>query len=60
MLLTTVLAAVADEVTFMTNRRQWEKLPTATLMMMGNDFINTKNLPDSAMLCYSLVMRISS
>lgn len=46
---------MAEDVTFMTNRRQWEKLPTATLMKMGNDFMNIKNMPDSAMLCYSLI-----
>lgn len=49
------LAVLAEDVTFMTNRRQWEKLSTATLMQMGNDFMNVKNLPDSGMLCYSLI-----
>lgn len=54
-LLLCALAVVAEDVTFMSNRRQWEKLPTATLMKMGNDFMNIKNLPDSGMLCYSIV-----
>ena len=36
------LAVVAGEVTFLNNRRQWEKLPTATLMQMGTEFINHK------------------
>lgn len=49
------LAVLAGDVTFLNNRRQWEKLPTATLMQMGNDFINHKNMPDSALLCYSLI-----
>ncbi len=49
------LAVFAEDMTFMTNRRQWEKLPTATLMQMGNDFMNVKELPDSGMLCYSLI-----
>lgn len=50
-----VLAVVAEDVTFLNNRRQWEQLPTATLMHMGNDFMNVKNLPDSALLCFSLI-----
>ena len=54
-LLLCALAVMAEDVTFMTNRRQWEKLPTATLMHMGNDFMNIKNMPDSGMLCYSLI-----
>lgn len=54
-LLVCALAVVAEDVTFLNNRRQWEKLPTATLMQMGNDFINHKNMPDSALLCYSLI-----
>lgn len=54
-LLVCALAVVAEDVTFLNNRRQWEKLPTATLMQMGKDFMNVKNLPDSAMLCYSLI-----
>lgn len=49
------LAVVAEDVTFLNNRRQWEQLPTATLMHMGNDFMNVKNLPDSALLCFSLI-----
>jgi AraC-like DNA-binding protein len=54
-LLVCALAVMAEDVTFMSNRRQWEKLPTATLMKMGNDFMNIKNMPDSGMLCYSLI-----
>ena len=54
-LLLCALAVMAEDMTFMTNRRQWEKLPTATLMQMGNDFMNIKNLPDSGMLCYSII-----
>lgn len=46
---------MAEDVNFLTNRHQWEKLPTATLMKMGNDFMNIKNMPDSGMLCYSLI-----
>lgn len=49
------LAVVAEDVTFLNNLRQWEQLPTATLMHMGNDFMNVKNLPDSALLCFSLI-----
>lgn len=49
------LAVLAEDVTFMTNRRQWEKQPTATLMQMGKAFINHKNMPDSAMLCFSII-----
>ncbi len=48
-------AVMAEDVTFMTNRRQWEKLPTETLMKMGTNFMNIKNLPDSGMLCYTIV-----
>lgn len=54
-MLVCALAVLAEDVTFMTNRRQWEKLPTATLMQMGNDFMNVKNLPDSGMLAYSII-----
>lgn len=46
---------MAEDVNFLTNRFQWEKLPTATLMKMGNDYMNVKNQPDSGMLCYSLI-----
>lgn len=49
------LAVLAEDVTFMTNRRQWEKLPTATLMQMGSIFMNHKVMPDSGMLCYTIV-----
>ncbi len=55
MLLVCALAVVAEDVTFLNNRRQWEKLPTATLMQLGKDFMNVKNLPDSAMLAYSII-----
>lgn len=53
-LLVYALAVMAEDVTFMSNRRHWEKLPTATLMKMGVNFMKEKNMPDSAMLCYSL------
>lgn len=49
------LAVLAEDMTFMTNRRQWEKLPTATLMQMGSIFMNHKVMPDSGMLCYTIV-----
>ncbi len=49
------LAVLAEDVTFLTNRRQWEKLPTATLMQMGSIFMNHKVMPDSGMLCYTIV-----
>lgn len=49
------LTVMAEDVTFLNNRRQWEKLPTAELMKKGRDFMNIKNLPDSGMLCYSIV-----
>ncbi|MBO5539534.1 MAG: hypothetical protein J5980_01160, partial [Muribaculaceae bacterium] len=54
-MLACALAVMAEDVTFMTNRRHWEQLPTSTLMQMGNAFINHKNMPDSAMLCYSII-----
>ena len=53
-LLLSTLAVMAEDVTFMTNRRQWERLPTATLLQLGDNFLNNKNLPDSAMLCYTI------
>ena len=55
MVLVCALAVLAEDVTFMTNRRQWEKLPTATLMQMGSIFMNHKVMPDSGMLCYTIV-----
>ena len=55
MMLVCALAVLAEDVTFMTNRRQWEKLPTATLMQMGSIFMNHKVMPDSGMLCYTIV-----
>lgn len=54
MLLVCALAVVAGDVTFLNNRRQWEKLPTATLMQMGHQFEH-KGLPDSMFLCFSIV-----
>ena len=39
MVLTCALAVVAEDVTFLANRRHWEQLPTSTLMQLGNDFI---------------------
>lgn len=50
------LAAMAEDVTFMTNRRQWEKLPTLTLMNMGGRFLDQRMMPDSALLCWSIVV----
>lgn len=55
MMLVCALAVLAEDVTFLTNRRQWEKLPTATLMQMGSIFMNHKVMPDSGMLCYTIV-----
>ncbi len=55
MVLVATLAVMAEDVTFLNNRRQWEALPTLQLMQMGGDFMNIKNMPDSAMLCYSIV-----
>lgn len=49
------LALMAEDVVFMTNRRQWEKLPSRTLLKMGDRFREYDNLPDSALLCYSIV-----
>lgn len=54
-MLACALAVMAEDVTFLSNRRHWEQLPTSTLMQMGNAFINHKNMPDSAMLCYSII-----
>ena len=55
-LLVCALAVMAEDVTFMTNRRQWEKLPTATLMQMGGRFLDQRMMPDSALLCWSIVV----
>ena len=54
-LLLCALAVMAEDVTFMTNRRHWEKLPTSQLFIMGEDYRKIKNNPDSAMLCYSII-----
>jgi YesN/AraC family two-component response regulator len=54
MTLVATFVMLAEDVTFMNNRRQWEKLPAATLIQKGSDFM-VKNFPDSAMLCYSIV-----
>jgi len=54
MLLVCLLAVAAEDVTLLGNRRQWEQLPTATLMQMGHQF-ECKGLPDSMFLCYSIV-----
>lgn len=53
--LVATLAMLAEDVTFLNNRRQWEALPTATLMKMGNDYMNLKDMPDSAVLCYFII-----
>lgn len=55
-LLVCALAVMAEDVTFMSNRRQWEKLPTATLMRMGGRFLDQRMMPDSALLCYTIVI----
>ncbi len=49
------LVAMAEDVTFMNNRRQWEKLPSTTLLQMGRVFVLAKERPDSALLCYSIM-----
>ena len=49
------LAVTAEDVTFMNNRRQWEKLPTATLLHMGFRFAEIQEMPDSAVLCFSIL-----
>ena len=54
-LLLCAMAIIAEDVTFMNNRRQWEKLPTIELMQKGNDYMNLKNLPDSGLLCHTIV-----
>lgn len=55
MALVATLVMLAEDVTFMNNRRQWEALPSATLMKMGQKYMNVKHLPDSALLCYSII-----
>lgn len=55
-LLLCALAVMAEDVTFMSNRRHWEKLPTATLMKMGNKYLDYRMMPDSALLCYTIVI----
>lgn len=50
-----VLAVVAEDVTFLNNLRQWEQLPNDTLLKKGREFILVKDMPDSAMLCYSIM-----
>ena len=50
------LAVMAEDVTFMSNRRHWEKLPTATLMKMGGNYLDYRMMPDSALLCYTIVI----
>jgi YesN/AraC family two-component response regulator len=54
-LLVCVLVAMAEDVTFMNNRRQWEKLPSKTLMYKGFDFYERKSMPDSALLCFHIL-----
>ena len=55
-LLLCALAVMAEDVTFMSNRRHWEKLPTATLMKMGGKYLDYRMMPDSALLCYTIVI----
>ncbi len=38
------------------NNPQWLKLPTDSLQKLGNYYLDKKNLPDSAYLCYSIVI----
>lgn len=54
-MLVAAMFAMAEDVTLLGNHRQWGQLPTATLMRMGNDYINVRSMPDSALLCYSLI-----
>lgn len=54
MLVLAALTVMAEDVTFLNNRRQWEQLPTATLMNMGDGFLH-RMMPDSALFCYSIV-----
>lgn len=49
------LAVTAEDVTFMNNRRQWEKLPTNALLHKGVVFAEEKEMPDSAVLCFSIL-----
>ena len=49
------LAVTAEDVTFMNNRRQWEKLPNKTLLDKGFDFYEHKSMPDSALLCFHII-----
>ena len=55
MLVMVAMTLCAEDVVFMTNRRQWEKLPTTKVMDMAIDYTNVKNMPDSALLCFSIV-----
>lgn len=55
LLLICSITVLAEDVTFMSNRRHWEKLPSHTLLKMGDRFREYENLPDSALLCYSIV-----
>lgn len=55
MALVATLIMLAEDVTFMNNRRQWEALPSATLIKIGQKYMNVKHLPDSALLCYSII-----
>lgn len=48
------LVVTAEDVTFMNNRRQWEKLPSETLMRMGKQF-ELKSQPDSMLVCWTIV-----
>ncbi len=50
------LAVMAEDVTFMSNRRHWEKLPSETLMKMGGNYLDYRMMPDSALLCYTIVI----
>lgn len=53
--LVATLVMMAEDVTFLNNRRQWEKLPTATVLHMGFKFAEEREMPDSAVLCYTIL-----
>ena len=55
MLVLAAIAVMAEDVAFLNNRRQWEQLPTATLNRMGFNFYEVKSMPDSALLCYTIL-----
>ena len=38
------------------NKTQWLQLPTDSLMNLSNYYLNKRNIPDSAYLCYSIII----